>query len=346
MTGVGLAGLCVLALMETASSVADRVDWLLYALLAMASLIVATVFGLIVFYGVRYRATAKADRSDPVSNTTPIELAWTSATFFGFLGLFFWGAHVYFDIKQPPEHATTVYVVGKQWMWKVYHPEGRQEINSLHVPTGQPVRLVLTSQDVIHSFFVPAFRLKQDAVPGRYTDMWFEVTHPGRYVLKCAEYCGTDHSGMRGEVVALRPHDYQVWASARPERGAVPGTPGTPEGGLAVRGRGAFFQLGCNSCHIPRGSKRAPRLDGIWMQEIRLHNGETVVGDQQYIRESILEPNAKISAGYEEPSLMPTYAGQVTEEQLIELIELIRSLEHGWPEELWEGDAPAGGEPR
>lgn len=322
-----------LLLPQTASEAAEDVDLLFLALLGFSALIVLVVFGLVLVFGIRYRAGSSASRRDPVTRTTPIELTWLGAATVAFLALFLWAARVYFDMEQPPEDAMSIYVVGKQWMWKAEHPSGRREINALHVPVGEPVRLVMTSQDVIHSFYVPAFRVKQDVLPGRFTALWFEATRIGRYPFQCAEYCGADHSLMGGTVTVMSPADYQRWASAASDAEPVPGTPGIGAP-LAVRGRGAFFRFGCNSCHLPGASVRAPRLDGIWSNEVRLNNGESVIADEHYIRESILEPNAKISAGYPEPSLMPTYRGQVTEEDLRELIELVRSIEHGWPEEV------------
>ena len=318
-----------------ASGLARRVDWLLFALLGFSALILLVVFGLMLFFGVRYRARSTASRRGRIRNTTPIEVTWVALATVLFLAQFLWAGKVYFDMRQPPAGAASIYVVGKQWMWKVYHPGGRQEINELHVPIGQPVRLVMTSKDVIHSFYVPALRTKQDLLPDRYSHLWFQVTEPGTYRLKCAEYCGTDHSAMRGFLFAMTPSDYQRWAGAGADRIApVPGTPGTRLAGLALEGQGEFFRLGCNACHVPGAALRAPRLDGLWRRPVLLKNGQTVTGDEQYIRESLLRPNAKISAGYAEPSLMPTYEGQLDDEQIAELIEFIKSLEYGWPEEF------------
>ncbi len=179
----------------------------------------------------------------------PAEIAWTVIPFFIFMGMFAWGAKLYFDIERPPDNAITMYAVGKQWMWKIQHPEGQREINELHIPVGRPVKLTMISQDVIHSFFVPAFRTKQDVLPGRYTTTWFEATQPGKYHLFCAEYCGTKHSGMIGWVYAMSPRDYQTWL-----------TQGAAEGSLASQGEKYFHQFGCANCHHFDGQGRAPNL--------------------------------------------------------------------------------------
>ena len=319
---------------ERASTNAASVDHLFVALLAFAGGLLVLVFGLMVGFGVRYRRGTKVSRSMGPRSTLKMELSWIAAmTLLGF-GLFLWAAKVYFDVERPPASAVPIYVVGKQWMWKVSHPGGREEINELHVPVGEPVKLVMTSQDVIHSFYVPAFRQKQDVLPNRYTTLWFQADRTGRFPFYCAEYCGTDHSAMRGAVVVMEPHQYQRWLSAgSPGEAPVPGTPGTPGAPLVTRGKGPFFHYGCNSCHTRDSAVRAPRLDGLFGREVRLHNGSSVIADEDYIRESIVDPNAKIVAGYPAPSLMPTYKGQITDAELRELIELLRSIREGWPAE-------------
>jgi cytochrome c oxidase subunit 2 len=224
--------------------------------------------------------------------------------------MFAWGAKVYVNLERPPADAMVINVVGKQWMWKLQHPEGVREINTLHIPVGRPIKLVMTSQDVIHSFFVPAFRTKQDVLPGRYTTSWFEAKQKGRFHIFCAEYCGTDHSKMIGEVVAMEPAEYQAWLA-----GTVSDVP------PAVAGEKLFYSYNCQTCH----GQRAPTLAGLYNRRVRLADGSTVLADDNYIRESILNPAAKIVAGYP-GSLMPTYQGQLTEDQLLELIAYIKSL--------------------
>jgi cytochrome c oxidase subunit 2 len=226
---------------------------------------------------------------------------------------FFWGAHIYFDMSRPPDETLNIYVVGKQWMWKVQHADGQREINELHVPVGRAVKLIMTSEDVIHDFFVPAFRVKADVIPGRFTRIWFEATKPGRYHLFCAEYCGTRHHGMRGEIVVMEPAEYQTWLSG-----------GAPEGSLASAGEKLFADLACNTCHRPDSRGRGPVLQGLFGKQVQLQNNTVVTVDESYLRESILHPSAQITAGYQ--PVMPAFQGLVSEEQLLSLIEYVKSL--------------------
>jgi cytochrome c oxidase subunit 2 len=322
---------------DRASTGAARVDHVYFGLLILGGGIMVLVLALLIVFCIKYRAGSAAERSKRISNVQGFELTWISAMFIAFIAIFVWAGWVFFENETPPLDARTIYVVGKQWMWKAEHPGGQREIDELHIPVNEPIKLVLASQDVIHSFYVPAFRMKQDAIPGRYTSIWFTPDKIGEYHLFCAELCGPDHSGMTGRIVVMAPGDFEHWLDSEPQTPsgpvAIPGTPGTPHAPLSVAGRGAFYQLGCNACHTPQASIRAPRLDGLWHRYTKLINGQVILVDEQYIRESILNPNAKIVAGYTQPSLMPTYQGQVTEDQLIELVEFIKSLEHGWPEE-------------
>ncbi len=318
---------------EAATS-AGQVDAIYLALIAFAAVFTLAIFGLIIFFAIKYRAGSGADRSNQITETTRFEVIWAVVPTVLALGLFAWAGWVYVEQSRPPADAHTVYVVGKQWMWKIQHPEGAEEINELHVPAGIPIKLVMTSQDVIHSFFVPAFRLKQDVLPDRYTTLWFQATTPGRYEFFCAEYCGLEHSKMRGQVVVMEPAAFARWLSSEAARAPAPGEPGTESGPMAVSGEGPFFRYGCNACHLPTSAVRAPRLDGLYGSEVRLANGDSVTADEEYIRESILDPQAKISAGYPSPSLMPTYRGQVSEADLRALVEFVKSLQDGWPEEV------------
>jgi cytochrome c oxidase subunit 2 len=227
--------------------------------------------------------------------------------------IFVWGARLYVAMSHPPDDALEVAVVGQQWMWKFQYPEGQRAINELHVPVGHPVRLTMTSQDVIHSFYVPAFRIKMDVVPGRYTTTWFEATRPGEYHLFCAEYCGTVHAGMGGRVVVLPPAQYQQWLSGG--RDADP---------MARVGQRLFQELGCEACHRAGSDSRGPSLRGVFGTPVQLQNGEVVRADETYIRESILNPRAKVVAGY--PPIMPAFQGQISEEGLLQLIAYIKSL--------------------
>jgi cytochrome c oxidase subunit 2 len=239
--------------------------------------------------------------------------------------MFTWGASLYYEESRPPNNAIPIYVVAKQWMWKIEHMEGQREINELHVPVGRPVRLTMTSEDVIHSFFVPAFRTKSDVVPGKYSTLWFTATKPGKYHLFCAEYCGNRHSGMIGWIYVMDPQDYQNWLNSNP-----------PPATLSESGGKLFNGMGCPSCHKPDGTGRCPSLVGLYGSTVHLAGGNTVVADEEYIRESILRPQAKIVAGY--GTLMPTYQGQVTEEDMVRLVEYIK-----WLGDKTEGKKPSPG---
>jgi cytochrome c oxidase subunit 2 len=261
--------------------------------------------------------TEKSEPTESLEGSFFLETLWSVVPFAITLVAFFWGARIYADLYLPPDGALQVNVVGKQWMWKFQHLEGRQEIDELHVPTGRPVRLHMTSEDVIHRLFVPAFRTKMDAVPGRYTSVWFEATKPGEYRLYCAEYCGTLHSGMIGRVIALEPTEFEAWLA-----GAEPGTAGMP---VAALGERVYQAQGCPTCHEPHGdSARGPSLAGLAGTAVPLTGGGTVTADDTYLRESIVTPQAKLVAGY--PPIMPTYQGLVSEEQIMQLIAYIKSL--------------------
>jgi cytochrome c oxidase subunit 2 len=225
-----------------------------------------------------------------------------------------WGARVFFDMSRPPREALDVYVVGKQWMWKVQHLNGRREINELHVPLGRAVRLLLTSEDVIHDFFVPEFRMKGDVLPGRYTVLWFDATKTGRFHLFCAEYCGTRHSGMTGDVIVMEPAAYEAWLTGG----------GEPQQSLAASGERVFAALACNTCHRPDADERGPSLGGLFGRTVTLQDGRRIVADEAYLRESILTPALKITAGYQ--PIMPTFQGLVSEEQVAQLVEYVKSL--------------------
>jgi cytochrome c oxidase subunit 2 len=315
----GLLRLLRFVFPEQASTLAPRVDALLSYLIALTVFFVALVAGLILVFMVRYRR--RAEEIPPVVHgSLALEAAWTIVPFGMIMVVFFWGASVYVALQRAPDDAIQVNVVGKQWMWKVQHMEGRREINELHVPVGRPVRLVLTAEDVIHSFYVPAFRTKQDALPGRYTTLWFEATKPGWYHLFCAEYCGTLHSGMIGRVVAMEPADFQAWLAG--------GGAGGPES-LPVAEAGAivFQEQGCVSCHRSEPHARGPALAGVFGSTVRLADGRTVTADAAYVRESILDPRAKVVAGFE--PLMPTYQGILDEEAVMQLIEYVKALAPG-----------------
>jgi cytochrome c oxidase subunit 2 len=293
---------------DAASTAATRVDALFISLCAMAAFFTALIFCLIVFLSIRYRRK-NAVPPPVVHPNRALEITWTVIPFIITMVIFFWGAKVYFYIYDSPKQALEINVVGKQWMWKVQHPNGKREIDQLHVPLGTPVRLRLASQDVIHSFFMPAFRIKQDAVPGRFTECWFQATKLGESHLFCAEYCGTQHSGMIGTITVMEPEKYQAW---------LVGTPieETPE----QSGAKLFSSLGCQTCH----GQQAPTLAGVYGSTVQLEGGRARVADDAYLRDSILDSTRDIVRGY--APLMPSFRGQISEEQLSDLIAYIKSI--------------------
>jgi cytochrome c oxidase subunit II len=294
-----------------ASTVSGEVDALVSFMLLGSALIVAGVFICIVVFCVKYRRRPGNEVGQPARGTLPLELTWTIIPLLLAVVPFVWGARIYLAEAQPPADALEVYVVAKQWMWKTEQPGGQQEINGLHVPTGRPVKLTMTSQDVIHSFYVPAFRIKADVLPGRYTTAWFQATEPGTYRLYCAQYCGTDHARMIGQVVALTPADFAAWLTSGD----------TASGSPAAQGRKLFQQYGCVECHE---AGRAPPLQGLFGQPVLLSDGSRVVADENYLRESILAPSAKVVNGYQ--PIMPSFAGRLSEDDLVDLIAYIKSI--------------------
>src|SRR6201996_7950917 len=280
-----------------ASTDAVRVDHIFYGLLVLSGLTMLVVFVLIVVLAVRYRRGSSAERGPlPEIVSREFEIGWTSATLFLFVFLFWWAASADVSILSAPANSLEVHVVAKQWMWKTQHPNGAREINALHVPVDKPVRLVMTSQDVIHSFFVPAFRVKQDVVPGREAEIWFQATKTGVFPLLCAEYCGTDHSVMLGRITVMRQEDYADWLTKQPE-----------SDDLAHAGAKLFVSQGCSGCHAKASKVHAPKLAGLYGGIVHLSDGRQIKADEGYIRDSILQPNRDIVAGFE--AIMPSYAG-------------------------------------
>jgi cytochrome c oxidase subunit 2 len=300
---------------QSASSFAGQVDWLFAYLMA-----VSLFFGLLICIGLiyiafRFHRRAPDEVGAEIHSSIWLEVGWMVIPFLLTLVMFFWGAEIFVAERQPPDQSMDVYVVAKQWMWKLQHAEGRTEINELHVPVNRPVKLVMASEDVIHDFFVPAFRVKEDVVPGRYTTLWFKATKPGQYHLFCSQYCGTNHALMRGWVYVMEPTAYEAWLGGESAGGPV---------SLAAGGEKLFNSLACHTCHLPDNKGRGPALVGVYGSAVKLDNGETVLADDQYIRESILQPAAKIVQGYQ--PLMPSFQGLVTEDQLLQLMAYIKSL--------------------
>jgi cytochrome c oxidase subunit II len=306
-----------------ASTVAGRVDALYFFLIGVSVFFSVLIAVLLLRFAVKYRRRSDADQAEQIHGSLVLEVVWTLIPFGLAMVIFVWSASLFVSIKRPPDDALDVFVVGKQWMWKLQHLEGRREINELHIPIGRAVKLTLTSEDVIHSFFVPAFRIKQDAVPGRYTTAWFQATRLGTYHLFCAEYCGTEHSRMIGHIVVMEPSAYQAWLSEEAGAAAGPSKPVSLEAG----GADLFQQLGCITCHRGTSGALGPSLAGVFGSTVHLEGGGSLVADETYIRESILSPRAKIVEGYR--PVMPTFQGQVSEEALLQLVAYIKSLRKG-----------------
>ncbi len=296
-----------------ASKIAPESD-ALYFFMVLVSLVGLTlVVLLIVSFSILY-SKARHPKAVQIEGSTLLEATWTIIPLGLFLVMFVWGALLYFRIYTPPANAMNIYVVGKQWMWKAEHPGGQHEINSLHVPTGQPVQLTIISQDVFHSFSIPAFRVKREAIPGRYTTVWFEATTPGTYHLFCTQYCGTNHSQMIGDVVVMTPDDFKKWLASS-----------TSGDSLAQNGERLFASLSCNACHNTRPDARGPSLAGVYDSKLTLSTGQAVTADEAYLRQAILNPSQHITQGY--APIMPTYQGQVSEEGVIALVEYIKNLD-------------------
>jgi cytochrome c oxidase subunit 2 len=297
---------------EQASSFAMDVDVLYFFIVAVSAFFALLIAVLVIVFGIKFRRTRTNEVGARIEGNLPMELLWSAIPTVIAMVMFGWGASVFYHIRRPPDEAMHIYAVGKQWMWKFQHLEGQREINELHVPMGRPIKITVTSEDVLHSLYFPSFRTKIDAIPGRYQELWFEATKPGTYHIFCAEYCGTNHSGMIGSVHVLEPTAYQSWLA------------GGSEGTLADRGGALFQQLACNTCHLDSGQGRGPSLSNIWGKPVELSDGSTVIVDEAYVRESILNSQAKVVRGFQ--PLMPTFQGLISEEGLVSLIEYVRSL--------------------
>jgi cytochrome c oxidase subunit II len=310
--------------MTAASDYARQVDGTFWLLITISGLITLLVASLIAGFSLRYRRGSSAVRGAvPERTSREIEIGWTAATLFLFLFIFWWAASNELAALSVPSWASEIHVVAKQWMWRVQQPGGAREINEIHVPVNTPIRLVMTSEDVIHDLFVPALRLKQDILPNRYTYLWFTATRTGVFHLTCAEYCGTSHSVMAGRLVVMTAADYARWTAAQPEGDD-----------LARQGKALFDARGCSGCHAPASSIHAPDLHGIYGHAVPLSDGRVVTADEAYIRDSILEPAKDIVAGY--APVMPSFRGIVTEDEMVKLIAYVKSLSASSP-------APAAG---
>ena len=295
-----------------ASTGAAAWDQFFYFMIAVAVFFSVLIFVLILYFAIKYRRRSK-DEGPPKNQVTgniPLEILWTGIPIVLVAIMFVWGAEIFISNARPPRKSDEIFVIGKQWMWHVEHSNGKREINTLHIPTGVPIKLTMTSQDVIHDFAVPAFRMKQDVVPGRYTVEWFEANRTGRYHLFCDQYCGMGHSLMTGWVYVMTPNDYQRWL-----RSGVTGAT------LAEQGAKLYEQFGCITCH---GTGKGPSFVGLYGKQVKLSDGTTVTADDAYLREAILFPTAQIVNGYK--PIMPTFQGQLSEESVIQLLAYIKSL--------------------
>jgi cytochrome c oxidase subunit II len=295
------------------STHAASVDALYLFFVAVTAFFSVLIALLVVVFAVRFRRRSPDEVGAPIHGSLILELTWTFIPLVIAMVMFVWGASLYFQITTPPSNAMEIYVVGKRWMWKAQHVSGQREINELHVPVGQPVKLIIGSEDVLHAYWVPAFRMKMDAVPGRTTTMFFEASKPGVYDLFCAEYCGMSHSRMIGKVTALEPAAFQTWLAG-----------GKATGTMADLGAKVFTDLGCATCHMDSSQGRGPSLRGVFGAQVTLASGDKVTADEAYVRESILTPTAKMVAGF--PPLMPTFQGVVSEEQIAQLTAYVKSL--------------------
>jgi len=302
----------------SASTVAGEVDTLYFFILGVSVFFAVLVSVLILVFTFKYHRKNPGDVGADIHGSLSLELLWTGIPFILAMVMFVWGAQLFFTLAKPPANAMDIFVVGKQWMWKVQHPDGVREINELHIPVGRPVRVTLGSEDVIHDYYIPAFRVKMDAVPGRLTTMWFTATKAGEYHLFCAEYCGTKHSGMIGTVIAMEPQDYEAWLAG-----------GRSTGSPVQNGERLFSDLSCITCHKSDSKGRGPWLGGVFGSTVELVDGRTVTADENYLRESIVNPQAKVVKGF--TPIMPTFQGLVSEENLLQLIAYVKTLKPAEP---------------
>jgi len=301
---------------DQASGYSGEVDLFVVAFTVLIVALSAPVFIVIVVFAAKYRRGKPADRKHAPDRNVWLEVSWAIIPFFALIGFFIWSTDLFARLYHPPRAALQIDVVAKQWMWKFQHPEGQAEINELHIPLGEAVKLTMASQDVIHSLYIPALRVKQDVVPGRYTVLWFQADKPGTFKLACAEFCGTDHSVMGGSFIVQTPSDYARWLS----QSAADRT-------LAAQGAALFRERGCSGCHGPASTVKAPPLEGLFGRPVALSDGSTVTANEGYIRDSILLPQAQVAAGY--PPIMPTFETVLSEEDLLKIIAYIESLNAG-----------------
>ena len=314
---------------ESASTVSGKVDALYFYLSGVTLFFTLLISGVLTFFVIKYRRRLPYEIPRPVAGSHKLETIWSVIPFLIAMSMFAWGSQIYFENSRMPKNANEIYVVGKQWMWKIQHSTGQREINELHVPIGRKIKLIMTSEDTIHDFYIPAFRIKADVLPGRYTTQWFEATKPGTYHLFCAEYCGMNHSGMIGSVIVMQQTEFDTWLSGNASQQSP-----------AVAGQQLYQSLGCVSCHGEKGEGgRGAALAGLFGRKVFLTNNQTVTADEAYIRESIINPQAKLVDGF--GPIMPTFQGQISEDQLVQLLAFIKSLQVNNPQQATPANQPA-----
>ena len=298
---------------QQGSTLAADVDALYFFILAVTASVAILVTVVVIYFSAKYSTRDPLEVGARIHGSIPLELAWSIIPFLVTIVIFVWSANVFFDLQRPPDQTLEIYATGKRWMWKFQHLDGQSEINELHVPAGRNVRITLGSEDVLHDYSIPAFRVKMDAVPGKWTTLWFKATVPGVYHIFCAEYCGTKHSGMIGQVTVMTPQDYEIWLAG-----------GRSSGSAVENGERLFTELACITCHKTDSSGRGPTLTGIFGSKVPLADGREVTADENYLRESIMDSQAKVVKGYQ--PIMPAFQGRVSEEHLLQLVAYIKTL--------------------
>lgn len=298
---------------DQASTIAGGVDHVYFLLTAITVFFATIIFAAIFYFIIKYRRRSDDESPAEIEGSVPLEVLWTVIPTLITVVIFVWSSSLYFKNARPPRSSTEIFAVGKQWMWHLQHPEGPREINELHIPVNVPIKVTMTSEDVIHDFYVPAFRVKKDVLPGRYTSIWFQATQTGKFHLFCAQYCGMEHAGMIGWVYVMTPADYAEWLAG-----------GAKGESMTQTGARLFIQYGCDTCHKPDNTGKGPSLDGVFGQPQKLKDGRTLTVDETFIRQAITNPNSMPLAEF--APVMPTFQGQLNEEQILDLMAYVKSL--------------------
>jgi cytochrome c oxidase subunit 2 len=301
-----------------ASNIAAQWDNLYGFLIVSSAIGCAILLGGMIYFALKYKRKTEHDKTPYISHNTFLEFLWSFIPLVIFLAIFGWGWYLFHEMRTMPENGLEIHVRGKQWAWEMEYKSGVKTSNLIVAPVDKDVKLIMTSQDVLHSFYIPSFRIKQDVVPGMYTTMWFRADKMGEFHIFCAEYCGTEHSGMLGTLKVVSQADYDKWLEEESQVGSLP---------LVKRGEKLFQVKACSSCHSNDNPsvKVGPALFKKFGTEEKIADGSTVKVDENYIRESILSPNAKIVNGFN-PNIMPSFQGQLSETELAALVEYVKSL--------------------